>query len=513
MAEENKNNTKTAEKKGGFDMKIIGVALAVVVIAIAAFVFFGQGKPVVAPPVQNITYGTNSTEAQLLLSSFDNAAAIGDYDVSFIQVQDRMPANISEIRKGDRLWIRLTDVFSTREGFLNAGNTTNTSTDIVCLSYLDDNRCAMAQNNGTMKIVGSLKAWQLGDNETNTVQKDGMMRLIGAGAVKISGPAVDEKVGGFDTRKIHYTFNLQHLTVKELVALGISPNDPTLLVTSNVTYWIDAATGLAVKSTAVRMQNGTVVGENSIEYSKLLLSAEKLPDAELKMEDAGSFVKFYSDSQDDFLSKETCKAQPTMADVDACYKSMSVGKNDAELCKRISNSTESEKCITIVAQNTKNSALCAGLELLPDDCYIAVAGENGNQTLCSLLKNTSLSGDCQLAAAQGNGKMDAAAEAARRMNSLKNCAVDSDCAVFSGIACAPKNTTQKFNGADQFTSCYAGLACGCDSGFCAFAKNETYYQCVSSVEDNLLKDLINQKADEANKTSSNLTIIKNNATA
>lgn len=514
MVEGNKNNTTPAGKKGSFDMKIIGGALVVVAIAIAAFVFFGQGGPSPKPPAQNATYGLNSTEAQLILASYEKAAGIGDYDVSFTQIQDGLPTNISEIRKGERAWIQLTDVFATREGFLGAGNATNAPTDIVCLSYLDNTRCAKVQNNGTIKVVNSLKAWELGNKETNLAQKDGMAKLIEAGAVKITGPAVDEKVGGFDTKKIQYAFNLQQLTVKELVALGISPDDPSILMSSTVTYWIDTATGFAVRTTAVRMQKGAVVGENKMEYAKLLLSAEKLPDAELDLVDAGTFLKFYANSQDDFLSRETCKAQPTQADVDACYKSMGVQKNDVTLCKRISGKAEAENCIAIVAQNTKNGALCAGLENLADDCYISVAGENGNQSLCNNVKNSSLVEKCQLAAAQGKQKAEAAADEMVRAASRRNCAVDSDCKVFAGVACAPKNATNAFsNASNPYIGCFQGVPCGCSSGFCAFSKNETYYQCVGGVEEQLLKDFIGKKADEANRTGGNLTIIKTNTSA
>ncbi|MFA6489707.1 MAG: hypothetical protein WCT52_03410 [Candidatus Micrarchaeia archaeon] len=506
MAEESNTGTKTAEKKGGFDMKLVAGALAIIVIAAAIYAFYGAGiwgNPPV-PLVKNTTYGLNSTEAQLFLASFNKTAAITDYNVTFSQLRNGLPYEISEIRKGDRLWIRLEDVFAPREGFFTGENDSN-HTDVVCLTYGNATRCAKLLNNGTIKVATDIKSVKLGDRQMNLEQGEGMRKLIGIGAVRITGPAVDEKVGNFDTKKISYTFDLQHLSVKELVDLGLSPTDQGVLVTAKVTYWIDTVTGMMVKSDSTQMLNGSVVGAYSTEYSALSLVAGEPPLPPAEVGDSSSFVKFYSDSQDDFLTKETCKAQPTQADVDACYKAMGVEKSDWELCKRISDKVGYVSCTMIVAQNTKNHALCEHLNESADDCYIAIVGENGNAELCKKLTNESLSGQCALAAAEGKKKVEDAERKANELSARKNCVTDSNCSVFAGAVCAPKNSTPQFtNESNPYLACFSNLPCGCSNGFCAYQKNETYYKCVSDIDEAFLNEYINKKVEEANATNSTL---------
>ena len=502
MAGETNETGSSAPKKGGLDMRLVAGAAVIIILALAAYAFYGGGsKPPATPDNTTIAYGLNSTEAKLLLGSFEKAATMEDYNVSFNQTQDGLTTFISEARKGNRTWILLTDAFSTREGFFSGENGSAAMNDTVCLSYLGKTECANMLNNGTVKVANSLKAWQLGDKETNLAQAEGMRQLIAVGAVKITGPAEDEQVGPFAAKKITYLFNLQQLTVKDLTALGISPGDSAVLGTSKVIYWIDPATGLAVKSSARRMQNGSLVGENSMEYSVMSLQSGELPQAPSDVVGAATFVKFYADSQNDFLSKETCKAQPSLTEVDACYKSMAFENRDPLLCGRISNETSAASCVMLVAQDTANGTLCDNLTIYHDDCLIAVASENGNSTLCQELENQELAGNCTQAVAVGKKKADAEAEAARQLREKQNCAVDSDCAVFAGVVCAPKNTTSQFsNASNPYLSCFAGLPCGCSSGFCAYAKNDTYYQCVNNVDDGNLQDFINKRIAAENVT-------------
>ncbi len=518
MAEENKTNTKAAGKKeGGFDMKLVAGALAIIVIAVAIYAFYGGGKwgsnPVPVQPAQNstATYGLGSAEAMLILTSFEKAAAIEDYNVTFNQTQNGIVTTVSEARKGNASWVRLEDLFAMREGFFSGANGTNATNDVVCITYESKTRCANLLNNGTIKVAASLKAWQLGDRATNLAQEAGMRALIGAGAVKIDGPAQDEAVNGFATKKITYTFDMRPLTVGELSSLGLSPSDPEILTTSKVAYWVDTKTGLAVKSSATQMQNGSISGETAMEYSAISLESGSLPPAPQVNSTAASFVQFYANSQNDFVTQETCKLQPTPAEVDACYKSMAGENNDWTICGRIANASVYGDCMLIVAQNTKNSALCENLTSYSDDCYIAVASQTGDFSLCKNLKNASLNTACTQAASQGQQQAEADAEKAKELASKENCAADSDCAIFAGVACAPKNTTAVFsNATNPYLACYQGVPCGCNAGFCTFAKNDTYYQCVSKAEDDTLNAYISQKAAEANSSKSNIT--KVNAT-
>jgi|GEM_PF-950547 len=496
---------KTSKPNSGFDMRIAIGIMAIIVVALAAYIFFEQNTKIVQTEpvvVWNGTVALNSPEAKLLLGSFDKASELANYDVSFNQTYNGQSVAVQEVRKAKQDWVALEDAFAKKEVFFAEGNGSNATPDAICFTYRTEKHCTQATTNETKAFASELKVWQLGSAEANLAQKEGMMKLIEAGAIRFNGTAKDENVGAVATKKISYNFDLQPLTVKELVGLGLSPDDQAYLVTSKVTYWIDPVTGLVVKNSATRSLKSALVGENSMEYYKLSLEPAGLPPAPQVFEDQSVFLAFYSEAQDDFVSKETCKAQASQQERDLCYKSVAADKNDWALCEKIEDETERASCTIIVAQNTKNSALCGGLAGYSDDCYIAVASENGNYSLCSILKNSGLSESCAKAAEEGQKKADKAAEAERQLRAKMNCAVDTDCAVFAGTACAPKNTTQQFSaGTDPLSACYQNLSCGCASGFCSFKKNDAYYKCVSAVEEEFLKEFINKKVEEANSSN------------
>lgn len=495
---------ETGPKKGT-DYRLIAGIIIILAAAAAAYVFLGQ--PPAQPPEQqyNGTAAVESPEAQLLFASFDAAAAAGDYNVSFVQMQDGIATSIREARKGDASWIWLEDVFATREGFFGGRNTTPGSGDVVCLSYRNDTRCAAVENNGTLKVANSLRAWEFGNPDNNMAQKEGIRALMLGGAIRIEGPMSDATIGPFDTERISYLFDMENLTVSELVALGVSPNDPSILIKSRVTYWIDKETGLAVKTSASRTQNGILVGENSMTFSHLELDSGELPAAPEHLVDPAGFVRFYSDSQDEFMSYATCGAQPTQTERDSCYKTAAASNDDWEYCRRIVDRNQYESCTLIVAQQTNNYVLCGQIEALADDCYISVAGQTGDFELCRNLKDRGLSAQCLQAAAEGKRKADEAAAAEQQRLASRNCQADSDCSVSGGgMACVPNGAAaaQPTNESLRYRACFENLPCGCNEGFCGFAKNEAYYQCLSGVEQEEMEEYIDSLPSNSTNSSS-----------
>ena len=487
------------------DPKMIVFAAAVIVAALAVIGYYGGffGGAAASPVQPNPTLPLATPEARLLLASFDKGAALSDYSLKYSANDNGVQSNYSIIRNGSDSWVNVQGTFGKMYGFFGKNN----ATDVVCLEYGGEAKCALTGNqSGMLEIAASLKILQP-TPLAYLNQKDDTRRLIATGAIKLNQGVVSEKVGGFDTQKIAYALDYSNLTVQQMVSLGMSPNDETLLAVTDqrVTYWIDGPTGLMVKSHASYNNRGTP-GFYDTEYGQVKLGAAVVPEKPGSVVATEAFVDFYSKSTKDYAERAACFAKKG-AEQDTCVKSIAVNKGDWEICKLIKTPFEYESCSVIVAQETNNHVICGKLSVLADDCYIAVAGETGNFELCKSVKNLSLSSNCIEAATAGQKKNEAASALAAKAYAARNCAGDNDCKTFGNAAqyCAPKNSTSQFaNGTGPIYACLKGVPCGCLEGYCGFGKNETYYACLNGVEDDELRAYINSLIP-ANSTSVNGT--------
>jgi hypothetical protein len=186
-----------------------------------------------------------------------------------------------------------------------------------------------------------------------------------------------------------------------------------------------------------------------------------------------------------------------------CLKSLASEKNDWEICKLITNKMDYEACTLIVAQNTNNKVLCEKLDYLGDDCYITVAGQTGNFDLCKNLKNLSLAGNCTQAATEGAKKVAEEQEALHKSLDYRDCGISADCRVFGNANqyCAARNSTGQFgNDSSPVNTCFINLPCSCNDGYCSFNKSDSFYRCVSDVENLELEQYINTLTNKSNST-------------
>ncbi|MFA6213746.1 MAG: hypothetical protein WC717_00525 [Candidatus Micrarchaeia archaeon] len=484
---------------GGASPKVIVFAAVVVIAAIVAIGFysgfFGPAEP--AQPSQTLPLAT--PEARLLLASFDKGAALEGYSIKYMENDNGALTNYSIASKGGEGWVSIEDDASRMAGFFSA----NSTSDIICLEYDGVEKCAMAGTDEKMnEIDSSLRIWLL-NSTTYEDGKDGTRALIAVGAVRLAPGISEEKVGAFDTQKISYTLDYRNLTVQQLVSLGFSPSDAALSIVRDVTFWIDRKTGLVAK---ILMKEANGLGVYEREYTELSIGDVKLPGRNMTRVGAGAFVEFYTQSQEDYARREACLSL-SGDDRDLCFRNNAVEKRSWEACKAISSRQIYESCSLIVAQITKNHAICGSLEALSDECYISVVGETGNAELCRNLKNSSLAPNCAQAAADGKRKADEAAAVAAKEYAGRNCAADADCKAFGNALqyCAPKNSTSQFaSDSSPIYACLAGVPCGCMDGYCGFAKNETYYSCVGGVEEEILKEYIRSLIPN-NSTAQNAT--------
>ncbi len=477
--------------KKGTDLKMLVFAAVVIVAALAAIGYFaGFFTGASTPPAPNPAVPLATPEARLLLASFDKGAALSDYSLKYSTNDNGVKSNYSIIKNGSDSFVDVEGAFGRMYGFFGKDN----ATDMVCLEYGGAAKCALAGNLTDMAdIAAGLKILRP-TSLAYLNQKDDTRKLIAAGAIKLGQGMTSEAVNGFDTRKIAYTLDYSNLTVQQMVSLGVSPNDQTLLAVTDqkVTFWIDNATGLMVKSHASYNNRGTL-GYYDTEYTQAAPVASAMPEKPGTVIAAPAFVEFYSTSTKDYAERAACFAK-SGAEKATCLQSIAGNSGDWETCKLIDTHPEYEKCSIIVAQETHNSVICGKLAALADDCYIAVASETGNFDLCKSVKNASLSSSCIDAATSGQQKKEAAAALAAKANAAKNCAADGDCKVFGNANqyCAPKNSTARFaNSTSDLYACLKGMPCGCLGGYCGFAKNATYYTCINNAEDEMLRLYIN----------------------
>ncbi|MFA6328003.1 MAG: hypothetical protein WCY41_01010 [Candidatus Micrarchaeia archaeon] len=484
---------------------VIVIAAVVIVAALAAIGYYGgffgsAGTPPAGNSTTTLPLAT--PEARLLLASFDKGAALTDYSLKYSANDNGAETNYSIIRNGSDSWVSVQGTFGKMYGFFGKDNTTDT----VCLEYGGAAKCALTGNkSGMADIAASLKILRP-TALAYLNQKDDTRKLIAAGAIKLDSGMQSEKVGAFDTKKIAYTLDYSNLTVQQMVSLGVSPSDESLLSVTDqkITFWIDDATGLMVKSHASYNTLG-VPGSYDTEYSEISLSGSPMP-AKPSIVGSDAFVKFYSDSTTDYAERAACFAK-NGSEQDTCLKSIAVNQGKWETCSLIRNQSEYESCSVIVAQETNNHVICSKLTTLADDCYIAIAGETGNFEMCRNVKNTSLSASCTEAATAGQKKQEEAAALAEKAYVAPNCVNDSGCRLFGNANqyCAPKNSTAQFvNDTSPIYACLEGVPCGCQGGYCGFAKNETYYACMDKVEDEELRAYINNLIP-TNSTIENVT--------
>lgn len=490
---------ENAQKKGVPKLLVYALA-AVVLLAAGALLFAGYFTP--AGPVQQPGNQTAAASAEkLLLSSFDAGASLVDYEIAYTIVENGVASEYHMIRNGENSWVNVLGDFGQMEGFFGK----NESYDVVCLTYNNLTRCAMQENNSDFRnIAASLKVL-LPDAKTYLAQKDQLSKLIAAKAITFTGLAVEETVGPFAARKITYSLDYKGLTVNQLNSIGIAPNDPAVTDYSDqrVSFWVDGKTGLVARSLSTRYE-GLKKASFESTYSKIYVGKAAVPVAPGGLIPASAFAYFYASAVQDYAEREACARMETAQGRDSCFKSMAVDKASAQLCRRIESGTEKESCLLIVAQYNRDASLCAGLAGMADDCYIAVAGETGDFELCKNLKNAGLAGQCASAAAEGVKKAEAEEAQRQKLLASKGCGVDSDCKVFGNIGqyCAPANSSDSFpDGPVGMGACFAGLPCACSGSVCSFAKNETYYACVSDVERAGLEGYLKGIAAEAEAAS------------
>lgn len=495
------------DKTSDNNAKIIaGIVVVVIVLIAAAYFggFFGQGTPTSPPGTQpaNASSELQYASTKLLLSSYDSQAALNVYTIAY-SINDNGAKTQYEVASNQtNSYVRVEEPSDTIQGFFGQDNSTN----VICLTYVNETECAFVGQNATSVALASRLMGVEPAQSALQDQKTAATTLIEAGAIKMDPAITNQAVGPFDAKEVQYDLDYSNLTLQTLTALGISPSDIDLTRTNqHVELWIDSATGLIIQSHATYVSNG-VPGFVDTNYTIAQPTATfpPLPTQGISTE---AFVQFYQLAEQDYYAMANCASQSGQAQ-DTCYQTLAVNDNRYQTCKMITNESSYEHCTIIVAQNTGNAALCASLTLYPDDCYIAVASQTGNSSLCNNLINTSLNSTCLAAAAQGKQLQEQAVQAQEQLNASRNCNVSSDCKITGNANqfCVPVNSNITYsNSTSPEYSCLKGIPCTCQSGFCGFATNSTYDDCVNAVDQQGYEAYIEGLAQQQQANATNST--------
>ncbi len=494
---------KEKPEDSGINPSLLAAGLVAVILLAAGAYYFGLFKAAEPAPVQMLPL--NMPDAKLLLSSMQKEAALTQVHMKYTDVEDGSPTTYDVVKNGTDGWVREEGDYGSFEGYFGSDNRSY----IICLNYKNSTKCAKTGTNSNAVRIANQLLTRLPDSRASSANRDFAGRLIAAGAMKFTGKLSNETAGAFSTQKLGYIMDYRNLTVQSLMSIGVQPSDPAIYSITNwsVTNWIDSKTGLLVRSSTAYFEGGAA---HSFSRDVLVLETGgvTLPERPQTLVSSDAFVKFYQEAESNYQDKRNCLAQKGSEQAN-CLKSMAVENADGSLCQLISDEKSRGQCLLVVAQNTRNAALCQGAMSLSDDCYIAVVSQTGNAALCSQLKNTSLLESCYKAKVSGDFAAAAANAEQARLAAGTNCKNDSDCRVAGNANqyCVANAKTGPFANetAPQF-ACLAGVPCGCLEGYCQFRtlESQNYSQCIGEVEKNITSALVKSlMAQNENATANN----------
>jgi hypothetical protein len=250
MAEEK----KVEEKKGDSQGTMIVAALAVVIVAAAAAYHFGFFS-FLAHKEQPAPSPLDMPDAKLLLSSMQNEASLSEVHMKYVDTEDGMPTAYEVRKNSTDGWVAEQGDYGSFEGYFGRDN----SSYYVCLTYQNRTKCAKTGNSPEAIQIANRLRTRLPDRSASASNRAFAQKLIAIGAMKFSGEVKNATSGAFETQEVGYTLDYRNITVQNLLAVGVQPNDPAIYSISDwkVDSWIDVKTGLLVRSNTSYAQSGT----------------------------------------------------------------------------------------------------------------------------------------------------------------------------------------------------------------------------------------------------------------
>ncbi|MEM4348596.1 MAG: hypothetical protein QXN37_03435 [Candidatus Anstonellaceae archaeon] len=454
---------------------------AAVLLAVAAFVliYFASWQ-------QPTPKGPSKAE-ELFMNALQKDLELESAYLKYVDIENKVRKSYTVLKGNDTNWVKEEGEYGALEVFFGGNRS------VLCLTYMQTKRCTDEFDSTTNQVSKYLAA-RLPEKQDAERNLQLTKKLIEVKAIRFSDEIVPEKVGRFDAERVRYFLDYRNLTVQNLTAIGISPDDPRIysVIDWEVLSWIDKKSGRLIKSQTRYNQNGLIYSFVR-EFEEFEVPTTRTVEMPKEVVGKEEFALFYSSAEEDYSAKRSCLALGGQERWN-CLKTLAIEKRSGDICDLIEQKEEKERCFLILAQLTRDEEICARLEDLTDDCYIAIVSETGKGELCNLLKNQSLTEVCNQAISLGERKeAERKAEEERRLAG-RNCQTDQDCYVAGNQNqyCVPLSNKGPFaNETSPLFDCLKGVECGCMDGYCGFKKDKEYYECVDRIEGEMLKQLIN----------------------
>jgi hypothetical protein len=441
---------------------------------------------------------------QLFFDAIENPLQYSEYTYAYEEVSSTgygssvflsVSENYSYVRKEDAIF--------TRE-LLIADNKT-----LLCLENTNRRVCSWVSQNSSFKPYADSIKSLLFNREVIESNLEKNEFFIQYGALVFSDDVHEAEYGGRKCNEVSYLLDYGKLTVEQMWEIGLSPNSVEVLVTKefNFTLCIDENTGDVVHKLLAYTAMGEPYYTESL--STKILWGEPTPlemGAELSGEaDMEEFLSALRMSQENYLQ---CLYGE---DTDSCIRGEAILSRNENLCELVVNSTIRDICFVNVALEKGEDSLCSmvsGENL--DECFMEFAYKNADASYCGMVsesrrdecmglieeassQNSSeasegQSGEGGEVPPEGGGPGEESQEAGADEPEMvygSECSVDSDCAVASSCQykCVPSYWSDVATTCEDKPEyeCLGLTSCGCVEGKCAWDENEEYSSCAEGL--------------------------------
>lgn len=362
-------------------------------ITVAAVWWFG-GPHLILPtsaPTVNTTPPINASAnaalttpgAQILLKSFDQLVGLpSSFEIAFQEQVNGVDTNITLRQAGQTRSALLVSPFSRQEYYWSGNGT------VACETPLDNPRsCALVNTSVDTPVRRfALIVQSTFPNNNAPLQRDLNTQMLHLGIIKFLAPPQEMAVNGRPCHNLIYSLNYQNLSDAQLASIGKTAKDADVLVFKDyrLEKCVDAQWGIAMRS-----QLKYTVFSQPLQYSHQVSSFQipfpggiDVPAADAN--DTAMQMLFAGTSQL-LQTMGTCNALSTPLDRDVCIRTNAITDKRLQFCDMTSNSTVRDQCVLIVANVKDDPADCLGAGTLVNECYISIAANRKDASLCSLI--------------------------------------------------------------------------------------------------------------------------------
>ncbi|VVB97941.1 Uncharacterised protein [uncultured archaeon] len=437
--------------------------LALVAAVIAGYVLFTIGSGLMAHPAannsSNATAGTNASA--LLLAALQKPANYQTYTYQYVDTLDGYPLMSRFVQGQGFAIVRMQSTVFEKAIYFNATGS------VLCITLYGNESCSEVSQNSTLNpTFDSMRRALPGLKAAADAKTMGV--FIRSGAATFAKEVPQKVVNNRSCSVVSYTLDYSRLTLSDIEALGMSPNDPALSYGMNYSfeYCIDNASNIL-------SANLDYVFLGAPKHSQTLMGVANWGSADAS---EFSFPKPVGENAtiDLFLAaigaeKSVLACSANASTKDGCLRTYAIENQLPDIC--LLSGTQKDKCLIILAPQQLRTDLCGKIDNAStrDDCWTEMAARKNDSSLCANVADAAKKTYCNSLTANA---------------SAPECTADADCAKAgcSSQMCVPLAKKGMITTCEMRPeySCLNLTSCGCVQGRCAWAQNANYTQCVAN---------------------------------